>query len=56
MKEKKPNGYKSGKLLKIVVKECGEVLMELLPTKQNEEKATRMSCMGEIEVVRVYEE
>lgn len=44
-----------GKLLKIVIRENGKVVMELLPTKQNEIKASRMSCMG-YEVINVYEE
>ena len=46
------------KLLKIVIKEKSnnKVLMELLPTTANQVKARRMAIMGDIEVIRVYEE
>lgn len=54
--KKKTNKPISGKLLKIVVKENGKVLMELKPTKTNEVKANRMSYMANIEIIRVYEQ
>jgi hypothetical protein len=45
-------------LTKIVIKEKStkKVIMELLPTKKNEVKATNMADMADIEVVRVYEQ
>lgn len=55
-KQAKTNKRVGGKLVKIVIKDEGKVLMELLPTKQNEVKARRMSYMVGIEVVRVYSE
>ena len=55
MKEKKTKKSQSGKLLKIAIRENGKTLMELLPTKANEEKARRMSFMAGIEVIRIYE-
>lgn len=44
---------KGHKLVKIVVKENGKTVMELVPTKENEGKARRMQCMG-YEVIRIY--
>ena len=46
----------SGKLLKYQIKENEKVLMELLPTKQNQEKAHRMSFMEGIEVINIYDQ
>ena len=45
------------KLIKIVIKEAStkKILMELPPTKSSETKANRMSCMEDIEVIRVYQ-
>ena len=54
-KVKKNNKKSSGKLLKIVIKEDGKTVMELLPTKTNEIKARRMSYMG-YECINVYEQ
>lgn len=44
-------------LKKIVVREIStkQVVIELLPTKANQAKATNMAAMADIEVIRVYE-
>jgi hypothetical protein len=45
------------KLVKITVRDSttGTVIVELLPTKANEAKATNFAAMQGVEVIRVYE-
>lgn len=49
---------KRKKLLKIVIKERAtkKVVVELLPTKQNIEKASQYQLYPELVVIKVYEE